>query len=313
MSKFPKPLTPGEETKAARKQRYDEIFFGATSGALVRCFIAGFELFFAVNYGSASLFMDALSTGLDIAASGVLILSFKLAAKPPDRNHPFGHGRFEPLAGLQLGLFLAILGGWLFVYNTNEIAKFDLVSRFQSWLFLVPFFSMILLEICYQRLKRIAKRQMSPALYSEAMHYRVDSLTSLFAMIALLLSNFAPSFSQQFDHLGASFIALFMVVVGINAAKKNIHQLLDRVPSEEYFSRVRKAALATEGVLGTEKIRMLLYGPDAHVDIDIEVDPLMTVEVAHEISQRVRVEIQKEVPETRDVIVHIEPYYPGDH
>ena len=115
------------------------------------------------------------------------------------------------------------------------------------------------------------------------------------------------------DHIGAMTIASMMVVLGIYAAKNNLDQLMDRIPNRDFFERVRKASLTVIGVLDTEKIRIQLYGPDAHVDIDIEVDPLLPVHLAHEISQNVRVEIQKEWPSVRDVTVHIEPYYPGDH
>ena len=117
----------------------------------------------------------------------------------------------------------------------------------------------------------------------------------------------------MFDHVGAALIALFMVGVGINAARSNMHQILDRIPTDGYFEKVKESALRAAGVLGTEKIRVQLFGPDAYVGIDIEVDPQLSVQVAHGISQKVRYEIQKELPEVRDVMVHVEPFYPNDH
>lgn len=95
--------------------------------------------------------------------------------------------------------------------------------------------------------------------------------------------------------------------------RDNLHQLLDRIPATHYFDTVKQAARRVKGVFGTEKIRIQLYGPDSHVDIDIEVEPEMSVLAAHEISQQVRVEIQKDWPAVRDVTVHIEPFYPNDH
>jgi hypothetical protein len=97
------------------------------------------------------------------------------------------------------------------------------------------------------------------------------------------------------------------------AAKNNIHQLLDRTPDDSYFTLVRDAAMKASGVHATEKILIQVYGPDAHVSIDVEVDPHLSVEVAHEITQKVRHEIQVAWPAVRDVIVHVEPYYEGDH
>lgn len=297
----------------ARKNRVRALVRGAVQGIFVRVLIASIELVFALIYGSASLFMDALSTSLDIATSLALIISFKLAAKPPDTHHPFGHGRLEPLAGLQLGLFLAFLGGGMFFYNFSEIPKSDPYANLHPYLWIIPGVSILLLEMCYRMLMRTAEKEESPALAADAVHFRVDSLTSVFAASALLLGGIFPTFSQQLDHLGAVLISLFMIFVGVNAAKNNMHQVLDRTPSKEYFEKVRQAAMRAAGVLGTEKIRMQLFGPDAHVDIDVEVDPEMSVEAAHAISQNVRLEIQKELPQVQDVIVHVEPYYPGDH
>lgn len=310
--KFPSPLLPPLEVPEARHNRYRSLMRSAKRGIAVRLFLAGIEFVAALAFGSASLFMDALATSLDIGTSLVLLVSFRLAARPPDENHPFGHGRYEPLAGLQLGLFLVVLGIGMFFYNSNELHQVS-AATLPKWLWLVPFLATLLLEGCYQLLIRTAKKQNSPALAADAVHYRIDSISSIFATAALFSTIYAPGWSHFFDHLGAILIAIFMVIVGIIAARNNMHQLLDHIPSESYFAKVKQAALRTEGVRGTEKIRMQLFGPDAHVGIDIEVDPTLTVEVAHAISQSVRVEIQKEIPEVRDVIVHIEPYYPNDH
>lgn len=313
MAKFPEPKRVPDEVSSARSERYQNLVRSAKTGIAVRVTIAITELIVAGLFGSAALFMDAISTAVDIGTSLVLIISFKLASRPPDANHPFGHGRYEPLAGLQLGLFLVFLGIGMFFYNTTEINYSETYSRLPAWLWVIPLCSTLLLEGCYRYLMYTAKKQHSPALAADAVHYRIDSLTSIFATFALLLGAYVPTYSHSLDHSGAAFIALFMIIVGFNAARNNMHQLLDRIPAKDYFERVRKAALKADGVLGTEKIGMQLYGPDAHVDIDIEVDPKLSVEVAHEISQNVRFEIQKELPEVRDVIVHIEPFYPNDH
>ena len=102
--KFPAPQLPPIEVPEARHNRYRNLMRSAKRGIWVRLFLASLEFVAAIAFGSASLFMDALATSLDIGTSLVMLFSFKLAARPPDENHPFGHGRYEPLAGLQLGL-----------------------------------------------------------------------------------------------------------------------------------------------------------------------------------------------------------------
>lgn len=312
MKQFPAPVKPPKSVLDARVQRQKDIMFCATIGVLIRLLIVGFEFLGVYLFGSSALLLDALSSLLDVAASILLIACIAYAARPPDKNHPFGHGRFEPLIGLQLGLFLIVLGGAMFFQQLSQVtAEPQTVINAYVWLF--PFFALILLELSYRVIIFYSKKHDSPALAADAVHYRIDGATSLLATIVLLIGVFYPEWSHRLDHIGALLIACVMVVTGFNASRNNISQLLDKKPSAEYFKLVKRSAQAVEGVLGTEKIRIQQYGPDAHVNIDVEVDPDLSVEVAHKISQKVRAEIQKHWPAVRDVTVHIEPYYPNDH
>ncbi len=160
---------------------------------------------------------------------------------------------------------------------------------------------------------RTAKANNSPALAADAVHFRVDALNSLIAALALSVSFFYPAASRVFDNFGAMGISLFMIILGFNGARSNFHQIVDRTPEKLYFDKVRRIVAKVDGVLGSEKLQIQMSGPDAHINIDIEVDPKMSVEKAHEITQQVRAAIQKGWPAVRDVIVHVEPYYPNDH
>jgi cation diffusion facilitator family transporter len=290
MSQFPGPIPLPDSVEQERIQRQKEVLTSATCGICIRLGVIALELAGVLIFGSSALLMDALSSLIDVASSFVLIISIKMASKPPDAHHPFGHGRLEPLAGLQLGIMLIVLGGGMFIHQSfllnHEPSQIPLNKY--TWIF--PFVAMILLETCYWVVIHTAQKKNSPALAADAIHYRIDGVTSLFATGALILGVFYPEWSLTFDHLGAILIAGLMIGLGGFAAKNNLNQLMDRVPDSTFFEKVKKAALSVEGVLGTEKIRIQLYGPDAHVDIDIEVDPKLSVEVAH-----------------------VEPYYPNDH
>ncbi len=313
MSRFPSSLPLPESVAAQRKERCVRMIKTARRGVILRGSIILAELAGFVAFNSSALLLDALSSLFDVAASVFLIFCIKLANRPPDRHHPFGHGRFEPIAGLQLGLVLAVIGGALLFQQISVLATVKQEKTIDAFSWLIPLAAIVLLEISHQHLKKTAKRQNSPALLADAVHYRIDALNSLFAMVALIFAALFPKYGALCDHLGALVIALLMVGLGIFAARKNIDQLLDRVPPEHYFQLVKEAALKVQGVFATEKLRIQTYGPDAHVSIDIEVDPTQSVETAHELTQHVRAEIQRVWPAVRDVIVHVEPYYPGDH
>lgn len=313
MSHFPEPIQLPDDVLTARQSRNKQVLRAAGLGISIRTTIILIELIGVYAFGSSALLMDALSSVVDVVSTLFLILCIKLAERPPDKEHPFGHGRYEPLVGLQLGLLLVVIGGGMLFQQTFQLSQpvTDTVIDKRTWIFSLV--ALVLLEISYQVVMRTAKRQRSPALAADAVHYRIDGITSLFATIALLVAAYFPQWSVQIDHLGAISIAILMIGIGLYAARGNLDQIMDKVPDQDFFNQVRDAAAKVIGVLGTEKIRIQLYGPDAHVDIDVEVDPQMPVEAAHTISQKVRIEIQKAWPAVRDVTVHIEPFYPGDH
>jgi cation diffusion facilitator family transporter len=169
------------------------------------------------------------------------------------------------------------------------------------------------LELSARIVRRIGERKESTAMIAEGFHYRVDAATSVVAAVGLLVASRIPEQGHRIDLLSAALLAVVMVLLGAQAARENLNQLLDRTPQGKRFEQVREAALRIDGVQGVEKVRIQHAGPDAHVDIDIEVDPAMNVADAHVITQHVRAEIQRDWPSVREVVVHVEPYYPGDH
>ena len=310
---FPEPVLPPEEFYEARKKRSSSLFKITLWGICIRLMIVAIELSGFAFSGSSVLLIDALSTLTDVTSSILLLVSIKLAMRPPDKEHPFGHGRYEPIIGLQLGLFLLIAGIAMLCYEVRALFEPMSIKPVDARMWMVPLVCCGLLEVAYLKMRAIAKREHSPALYAEAVHFRVDSLNSVMALIALTLAALIPDWSWAIDRIGACGIALFMVGVGALAAKSNLNQLLDRIPDSVYFEKIKMAAKSVAGVMETEKIRIQMYGPDAHVDIDVEVDPTLSVHASHIISQKVRLEIQKAWPHVQDVTVHIEPYYENDH
>lgn len=313
MVKFPEPLPIDRSIIKSRLLRRKELLLSARRGVVLRCLIIGAEFLGFALLGSSTLLLDALASSVDAVASIILIWCIHKADQPPDEEHPLGHGRFEPIAGLMIGFLLIFLG----LVSTFEQIKAVFTGQFTrqipSIAIVIPLLAVILLEICHQILKKAAKDKHSPALLADAAHYRIDALTSFFALLVLCCVALFPSYAHIFDHMGAIAIAFFMIVVGVIASRKNVQQLLDRSPSEELYNKVREAALSVPGVLATEKLILQAYGPDAFVTIDVEVDPHLSVDKSHRIAQMVRRAIQVAWPAVRDVIVHVEPYYPDDH
>lgn len=312
MKKFHDPIALSKNVNLSRQLRLESITKACYRGIVLRSVIIIAELAGYAFTKSQSLWLDAVGTTCDICFSIFLVFSIKYASRPPDENHPFGHGRFEPIAGLQLSIVLVTLGAIL-GFKQLKGAVFISSATFPFYTFLIPLLAAILLELCFQYFKYTASKTHSSALLADAYHFRSDAVNSLVAALALGLGVINTEYAAFLDHMGAFIIAIIMIITGVRNMFDNLHQLLDKKPSKTYLGKIIDAAFKVKGVLGTEKLRVQRYGPDAHVDIDIEVDPLMSVMQAHRIAQEVRVSIQETLPEVQDVMVHVEPYFEADH
>ncbi|WP_437227301.1 cation diffusion facilitator family transporter [Planctomicrobium sp. SH661] len=310
---FPAPVKPELSVVTARIRRLSDLTRITVIGIVIRLLIIAAELAGVWFSRSAALFVDAVASLFDVLSSLVLLAAIRFAARPPDEDHPFGHGRAEPLAGFQLGLVLCGTGIWMAVNNLFALSRPAPHPGLGYWVCLIPAGATALLAIVTYWVHVAGKESRSTALRAEAVHYQIDTLTSLITTFTLLLAAWWQSQAGLFDHLGATLLSVLMVILGIQAAWENLDQLLDRVPHDDDFARVKASALQVEGVIDVEKMRIQHAGPDAHVNIDIEVLPEISVADSHVIAQQVRAQIQTDWPFVRDVVVHVEPFYAGDH
>ncbi|MDP7014427.1 MAG: cation diffusion facilitator family transporter [Pirellulaceae bacterium] len=312
-SGFPSPVPLPAEIGEHRSARTRRLVRAAGIGIGVRLFVVLVEAGGYWVLGHSVLLVDAVATAADVIASLLIILAIKVAERPPDSEHPFGHGRYEPLAGLQLGVLISLLGVGLFIQQSGAAIRHPVAGLVQARAWMIPLAAAVLLEVTCRLVKRVARRESSTALLAEAHHFRVDAITSLLAGIGLIIATQIPAYAHLADHLFSMVLAAIMIGFGGVAAVENLNQIMDRTPDPASFERVRSTSLGVVGVLEVEKIRIQRAGPDAHVDIDIEVDPESSVRAAHSIAQQVRAAIQTDWPAVRDVTVHVEPFYEGDH
>lgn len=311
--RFPAPVAPGLEVLAARQLRLAELQRAALTGIGLRIAVIIGECVALWWWNYAALFTDVVASALDVLSSLAIVVAIRAAAQPPDQEHPFGHGRYEPLAGLQVGVLIAVAGAWLLVRFLFGLLQSEPAGKVAGLAWLVPASAAVVMALAARLVHRIGMRERSPALAAEAQHYWVDAATSLIAATGLATAAALPAFGHHVDLGSAALLALLMIGLGLQAVRVNLHQLLDRVPEDEQFARVRTSALQAPGVQGVEKVRIQQAGPDAHVDIDIEVDPELSVAAAHVIAQHVRAQIQADWPFVLEVVVHVEPYYADDH
>lgn len=277
----------------------------ALASMAVSASLAALKIIIGLIGHSTAVVADGLESAGDVVASGFVLFGFVIAARPPDENHPYGHGRYETLTGLVVGIVL-FLGGIGICYRSlaNVAGVHPTPAAFGLWALLV---SMIAKSILSTVKFRYGRRIGSSALTADAWNDFVDIISAITAMTALGLTLYDPSRFISADHYGGFAVGLIVIFTGLRVAKETSDRLSDTMPDAELLKEIRAAAITVSGVQAVEKCFARSSGLQYHVDIHIEVDPGMTVRESHDIATQVRFAIRSQLDWVADVLVHVEP------
>ena len=249
---------------------------------------------------------DGFESATDVFTSGLVFIGLKLAARPADDNHPYGHGRVEILTGLLLGLILVFAGCGIAWHGLTGTVN-QTPAAYAIWPLLISIGAKSwLLAAKYRHGKHIG----SSSLVADAANDGMDMLSGVVALAALSLTLLNPDRFLHADHYGAFAVGLIVIATGSRVMYESAMQLMDTMPDERSMSKIREVALSVRDVAGVEKCFARKTGFKYHVDLHLEVDPEITVRASHEIATRVRDHIRQQLPWVADVLVHVEPY-PG--
>jgi len=254
---------------------------------------------------SYALVADAIESASDIITSGVIAFGFRMAEKPADERHPYGHGKFEPLSAAIVSLILFAAAIIIAVESVKEIstphhapAPFTLV---------VLILVIIVKEWLFRSVLSASETISSTALKTDAWHHRADAITSLAAFVGISIALIGGPGYETADDFAALIAS---VVIATNAAmliKPAVLELIDTAPDPELIKRVRAVATTVPGVLGTHKCHVRKVGFDYFVDLDVLCDPDSTIRDGHNVAHDVGERIHEEFPQVRKVLVHVEP------
>lgn len=252
-----------------------------------------------------ALIADGIESTLDIFSSLIVYSGMKIGAQPPDKDHPFGHGKAEALAALIVALSLLAAAIFIGFQSINEIihpkhppAAFTLI---------VLLVIILIKEVLFRRLTSIGRQEHSLSLEADAWHHRSDAITSLAAFIGIALSlTHWPVFISA-DNWAALFASLIIAFNGFILLQKSVGEIMDAAPDPTIESVIRLAAMSVKGVLGIEKCRVRKSGTHFFVEIHVEVDGQMTVQDSHRLGHEVKDALINSPLPLADVVVHIEP------
>lgn len=256
--------------------------------------------------GSNSVLADGVESAGDVLASGFILLGLSVAARPPDENHPYGHGRFETLTGLGVGLALAAVGALITWHSLQNVDAVHAPPHFYAvW----PLIASVVLKATLSTYKfKVGRKIGSSAIVADAWNDTVDILSGTVALIALSLTLYDPVRFLAADHYGGAAVGLIVIVLGLQVVRETSLTLMDTMPDDDRMNDIRKSAISVKGALDVEKCYARKTGLRYHVDLHLEVDPELSVRRGHSIAEEVRNKVKADLPWVADVLVHVEPY-----
>jgi cation diffusion facilitator family transporter len=266
--------------------------------------LAALKLFIGYRSQSTSVISDGLEASGDVLCSAIVYFGLWLAGKPADKEHPYGHGRYEALAGLAVGGVLLLAGGAIFWHGITGADKHSYLPNYAVY----PLLLAVVLKIFLAILKfKTGRRISSPSLESDAWHDVTDLLSTAIALLAVGVTLIDPKRFGNADQIGGVLIGLIVTALAIQVMHRTMDNLLDTMPEPAKLAEIRKQALHVNGALGIEKCFARRTGLRYHVDLHLEVDPDLTVRQSHDIATQVRAEVKQNLPWVADVLVHVEP------
>lgn len=298
-SSIPEGLEPSERARYAKRACIVGIFLN-----VALCAVKGLTGFLA---GSVSIIADAVNNLSDAASSIVSLLGFKLAAKPSDREHPYGHGRFEYLAGLLVAVMVCAVGIELVSSSAQKIAHPEATDF--GWAQAIALIASIAVKLWMARFdKAIGDRIDSETLDATAVDARNDVITTSVVLGCALIELL---YHVDLDGICGLGVGAFIVISGIQLVIETVNPLLGQAPSPDYVEHIRKIILSYPSVLGTHDLMIHDYGPgrkfaSAHVEMPAEQNVL----VSHDILDRIERRFKDE--EGLVMTLHLDPIVADD-
>jgi cation diffusion facilitator family transporter len=271
---------------------------GNTSLAIIK----GLAGFFGNSY---ALIADAIESTTDIFSSFLVLFGIKYSNKPADENHPYGHGRAEPLVTF-LVVGLLITSATIIAYESiQNIGTSHALPK--SWTLIVLGFIIIWKEYSFQTVMKKSLITNSSSLKADAWHHRSDAITSVAAFIGISIALILGKGYESADDLAALFASFFIIYNSYLIFRPALAEIMDEHRYDDLAENIRKVSLNVKGIIGTEKCFIRKAGMKYHVDLHAIVDANITVKEGHDLAHKLKDKLIAEILEIGYVLIHIEP------
>jgi cation diffusion facilitator family transporter len=254
---------------------------------------------------SFALIADAIESTGDVLSSILVLLGLRYSQRPADENHPYGHGRIEPLMTF---IVVAFLGASALVIGHQSLQNIrtphEAPESFTLW---VLGGIIIVKEIFYRFVSRVGKETNSTSVQADAWHHRSDALTSLAAFIGISIALWMGEGYESADDWAALFSCVIILYNSYLIFRPALGEIMDEDVHQETVVEIRKVAATVPGVVDTEKCFVRKLGLKYHVDLHLTVDGNITVKEGHDIAHLLKDTLIHQMPQIADVLIHVEP------
>lgn len=271
---------------------------GNTSLAIIK----GLAGFFGNSY---ALIADAIESTTDIFASLLVLLGFKYAKRPADENHPYGHGKIEPLITFMVVAFLVTSATIIAYESIQNIQTPHKVPK--PWTLIVLGAIILWKEISFRFVIKKSKETNSSSLKADAWHHRSDAITSIMAFIGISIAVYFGKGYETADDWAALLASGFILYNSYLIFRPALGEIMDEHLYDDLLEEIREESMLVKGILGTEKCFIRKAGMKYHVDLHAIVDGEISVKEGHDIAHRLKDHLRAEIPSIGHILIHIEP------
>ena len=271
-------------------------------GNISMAIIKGLAGFFGNSY---ALIADAIESTTDIFASFLVLFGIKYSSRPADENHPYGHGRAEPL------ITFLVVG---FLITSATIIAYESIINIQTphklpkpWTLIVLGAIIIWKEYSYREVMKRSVQTNSSALKADAWHHRSDAITSVAAFIGISIALFLGNGYEAADDWAALFASGFILYNSYQIFRPALGEIMDENLHDDLITHIRVVSLDVNGILDTEKCFIRKAGMKYHVDLHARVNSDISVKEGHELAHKLKDSLRERIPELGHVLIHIEP------
>src|SRR5688572_1072698 len=254
---------------------------------------------------SYALVADAIESLGDAVGSLVVWRGLKIASRPPDHNHPYGHGKAEPIAAAFVSVLLLAAGIGIAFQAAREIAAPHRAPH--AFTLAVVLGVAAIKEALFRFTSRVGSETGSQAVRTDAWHHRSDAITSLAAAIGITIALVGGPGWETADAWAALFASAIIIVTGWRMLRPAVEELMDQSPASDLIPESIRIAEARPGVYRIEKLLMRKMGLTYVADMHLEVHPEMTVRESHALAHDVKEDVQRRFPQIIEMTIHVEP------